>query len=139
MARVTVEDCVQKIPNRFELVMLASQRTREMGAGAPLTVDKDNDKLPVVSLREIAGETVSLDNLKESLIRGHQKVIEVEEDEDEVIDLMEGEQEWAAVMQEASDSEQVLEGEGMHEETTEDLIAEHEEAEAAEDPLANNA
>ena len=91
MARVTVEDCILKVPNRFELVLLSSQRAREIGSGAALTIDRDNDKNPVVALREIADETVALPELKESMIKGHQKVIEVEEDEEDVIDLMEGE------------------------------------------------
>jgi len=94
MARVTAEDCVRKIPNRFELVMMASQRAREIGGGMTLTVDRDNDKNPVVALREIADETVSLEDLRESLVRGHQKVIASDEHEDEIIDLMEGEQGW---------------------------------------------
>ena len=68
MARVTVEDCVDKVPNRFELVMLAAHRAREISAGAPITVDRDNDKNPVVSLREIADETQSADELRERLI-----------------------------------------------------------------------
>jgi DNA-directed RNA polymerase subunit omega len=94
MARVTAEDCVLKIPNRFELVMVASQRAREIGGGMTLTVDRDNDKNPVVALREIADETVVVNDLKESLVRGHQKVIASDEHEDEIIDLMEGEQGW---------------------------------------------
>jgi DNA-directed RNA polymerase omega subunit len=68
MARVTVEDCVDKVPNRFELVMLAAHRAREISAGAPITVDRDNDKNPVVALREIAEETQSADDLRERLI-----------------------------------------------------------------------
>jgi DNA-directed RNA polymerase subunit omega len=94
MARVTAEDCVRKIPNRFELVMMASQRAREIGGGVTLTIDRDNDKNPVVALREIAEETVVLDGLRESLIRGHQKVIAADDQEDEIIDLMEGEHGW---------------------------------------------
>jgi DNA-directed RNA polymerase subunit omega len=94
MARVTAEDCVRKIPNRFELVMIASQRAREIGGGMTLTIDRDNDKNPVVALREIADETVVLEDLRESLVRGHQKVIASDEHEDEIIDLMEGEQGW---------------------------------------------
>ena len=94
MARVTAEDCVRKIPNRFELVMMASQRAREIGGGMTLTIDRDNDKNPVVALREIADETVVLEDLRESLVRGHQKVIASDEHEDEIIDLMEGEQGW---------------------------------------------
>jgi DNA-directed RNA polymerase subunit omega len=94
MARVTVEDCVQRVPNRFELVLLAAQRARNISRGEELTVDRDNDKNPVVALREIAEETVVLDELRESLVRGHQKVIPSDEHEDEIIDLMEGEQGW---------------------------------------------
>lgn len=83
MARVTVEDCVQKIPNRFELVMVAGQRARDVSAGAPLTVDRDNDKNPVVALREIADETVDLELLRTSLIQGLQKHVEIDEPEEE--------------------------------------------------------
>jgi DNA-directed RNA polymerase subunit omega len=85
MARVTVEDCVQKVPNRFELVMLASQRAREISAGAKETVDRDNDKNPVIALREIADETVELDHLRESLVRSLQRHLpfdDVEEEEE---------------------------------------------------------
>lgn len=82
MARVTVEDCVLKVPNRFELVMLAAQRARDVSSGAPLTVDRDRDKNPVVALREIAEETVPLDALEESLIKGQQKHVEAETLED---------------------------------------------------------
>jgi DNA-directed RNA polymerase subunit omega len=105
MARVTVEDCVVKIPNRFELVMLSSQRAREIGAGAALLVERDNDKNPVVSLREIADTDMSLDNLRESLVKNHQKVVEVEEDEDEILDVMEGEADWAQVAVNSAESE----------------------------------
>lgn len=83
MARVTVEDCVIKIPNRFDLVMLAAQRARDITSGAPLTIDRDNDKNPVVSLREIADETISLENLAESLVQGMQKHVEVDEPEED--------------------------------------------------------
>jgi DNA-directed RNA polymerase subunit omega len=79
MARVTVEDCVLKVPNRFDLVMLAAQRARDISAGSPLTVDRDNDKNPVVALREIADTTVDLDTLNHSLVKGLQKVAEVDE------------------------------------------------------------
>jgi DNA-directed RNA polymerase subunit omega len=82
MARVTVEDCVVKIPNRFELVLLAAQRAREITSGAPLSVDRDDDKNPVVALREIADETVALDHLKDSLVRGMQKHVEMDEPEE---------------------------------------------------------
>ncbi|MBL1147213.1 MAG: DNA-directed RNA polymerase subunit omega [Pseudomonadota bacterium] len=123
MARVTVEDCILKVPNRFELVLLSSQRAREIGSGAALTIDRDNDKNPVVALREIADETVELPELKESMIKGHQKVIEVEEDEEDVIDLMEGEMNDMEMIAD----EEALETSGMHEDTgeaVEDLDAE---------------
>ncbi|MEX0921188.1 MAG: DNA-directed RNA polymerase subunit omega [Rhodovibrionaceae bacterium] len=86
MARVTVEDCVLKVPNRFDLVMLAAQRARDVSAGAPLTVERDNDKNPVVSLREIADSTVDHDNLRNSLIQGMQKHVEVDEPEEDDLD-----------------------------------------------------
>ncbi len=104
MARVTVEDCVLKVPNRFELVMVAAQRARRIGTGASLTVDRDNDKNTVVSLREIAEDTVQVPDLKEDLIRSHQRVFAVEEDQDDVMEEMEGEEEWNALVAQANDS-----------------------------------
>jgi len=95
MARVTVEDCVLKVPNRFELVMVAAQRSREILSGAPLTVEPDNDKNPVISLREIAEETVQLADLQESLIESQQRHVEFDlvqeekKEEDETIELLE--------------------------------------------------
>jgi len=96
MARVTVEDCIEKIPNRFELVLTASQRARQIGSGAALTVDRDNDKNPVVALREVADETVSLADLQEELIKSHQRVI-INDDGEDVIDSMDGEDNYAAI------------------------------------------
>ncbi|GAB5435392.1 MULTISPECIES: DNA-directed RNA polymerase subunit omega [Roseobacteraceae] len=90
MARVTVEDCVDKVPNRFELVMLAAHRAREISAGAPITVDRDNDKNPVVSLREIADETQSAADLRERLIESNQSQIEVDEPEEDQMALLMG-------------------------------------------------
>ncbi|WP_102108418.1 DNA-directed RNA polymerase subunit omega [Oceaniglobus roseus] len=90
MARVTVEDCVDKVPNRFELVMLAAHRAREITAGAQLTVDRDNDKNPVVSLREIAEETQQADDLRERMIESHQTQIEVDEPEEDAMALLMG-------------------------------------------------
>ncbi|KQT54212.1 DNA-directed RNA polymerase subunit omega [Aureimonas sp. Leaf454] len=81
MARVTVEDCVDKIENRFELVLLASHRARQIAQGQPITIDRDNDKNPVVALREIADETLSPGDLKEDLIHSLQKHVEVDEPE----------------------------------------------------------
>jgi DNA-directed RNA polymerase subunit omega len=98
MARVTVEDCVLKIPNRFELVMMAAQRARDVATGATLSIDRDNDKNPVVALREIADETIGLDELRNALIKGHQKVVEPDEPEDDIVELMAGEQAWAQQM-----------------------------------------
>ena len=84
MARVTVEDCVLKIPNRFDLVMLAAQRARNIASGAPLTVEKDNDKSPVIALREIAEETIDLEALGENLVKGLQKHVETDEPEEDL-------------------------------------------------------
>ncbi len=88
MARVTVEDCVTKIPNRFELVMMASQRARDVSAGSALTVDRDNDKNPVVALREIAEETVNLEELEEAVVKGLQTYVEMDEPEEDEMDLL---------------------------------------------------
>ena len=90
MARVTVEDCVDKVPNRFELVMLAAHRAREISAGAPLTIDRDNDKNPVVALREVADETQSADDLRERMIESYQTQIEVDEPEEDAMALLMG-------------------------------------------------
>ena len=94
MARVTVEDCVTRIPNRFDLVMVAAQRARELAGGAPLSLERDNDKNPVVALREIAEDTVSIDTLRNSLIKGHQRNLEQDEPEEEIVELMAGEHDW---------------------------------------------
>ncbi|MGK9231229.1 DNA-directed RNA polymerase subunit omega [Inquilinus limosus] len=94
MARVTVEDCVLKVPNRFDLVLMAAQRARDISSGASLTVDRDDDKNPVVALREIADETVPLEGLREALVKGHQKLAEIDEADEEIIELMAGEEEW---------------------------------------------
>ncbi|MDA9122605.1 DNA-directed RNA polymerase subunit omega [Paracoccaceae bacterium] len=90
MARVTVEDCVDKVPNRFELVMLAAHRSRELSSGSELTVDRDKDKNPVVSLREIADETQSADELRERAIESNQTQIEVDEPEEDAMALLMG-------------------------------------------------
>ena len=88
MARVTVEDCVDKVPNRFELVLLSAHRARAVSAGAELTIDRDNDKNPVVALREIAERTVSPDELREDLIGSMQKRVETDEPEAESLQLL---------------------------------------------------
>lgn len=87
MARVTVEDCVEKVPNRFELVMVAAQRSRNIATGSMIEVERDNDKNPVVALREIADEKLDLDDVRDQLIQNAQKHNEV--DEPEEIDVME--------------------------------------------------
>ncbi|MCO7726554.1 DNA-directed RNA polymerase subunit omega [Brucella intermedia] len=109
MARVTVEDCVDKVENRFELVLLAGHRARQISQGAQITIDRDNDKNPVVALREIADETLSPDDLKEDLIHSLQKHVEVDEPEA------------AAPAQIASSSEDVVEG--IAEAAEEDVVA----------------
>jgi DNA-directed RNA polymerase subunit omega len=83
MARVTVEDCVLKVPNRFDLVMLAAQRARDVAAGGQLTIERDNDKNPVVALREIAEETIELEGLRNNLVQGLQRLVEKDEPEEE--------------------------------------------------------
>jgi DNA-directed RNA polymerase subunit omega len=90
MARVTVEDCVDKVPNRFELVMLAAHRARSLASGSPRTVERDNDKNPVVALREIAEETLTADQLREAAIESFQRQIEVDEPEEDVMTLLAG-------------------------------------------------
>lgn len=88
MARVTVEDCVERIPNRFELVLLAAQRARNLSRGEELTVDRDNDKNPVVALREIAESTISLEKLNTDLVKSLSRAPEPEPADEEVLDLI---------------------------------------------------
>jgi DNA-directed RNA polymerase subunit omega len=88
MARVTVEDCIDKVENRFDLVLLAGHRARMISSGAPITVDRDNDKNPVVALREIAETTVSPEDLREELVHSLQKYVEVDEPEPESVPLI---------------------------------------------------
>ena len=108
MARVTVEDCVEKIPTRFELVALAAQRARHISAGAALTIDRDDDKNPVVSLREIADQTVDLAELKEELIRSLQRHVEQDEPEDDLVDDMAIRQELAGQSRHGDDKIEAL-------------------------------
>ena len=95
MARVTVEDCVEKIPNRYELLMVAAQRAKDISAGSHLLVDRDNDKNSVVALREIAENKVSIENLQKSLVMNLQKFVEVEEPEEEELEIIAAEKELA--------------------------------------------
>ena len=134
MARVTVEDCVVKVPNRFELVLLAAQRAREITSGAPLSLDRDDDKNPVVALREIADETVGLDHLKDSLVRGMQKHIEMDEPEEapELEPALFGiaEASGAVIGEDETDEEAV------DDELEEDLLSIEDEADLGEEPAA---
>ncbi len=91
MARVTVEDCIDKVSNRFELVLLAAHRARMISGGLEPSLDRDNDKNPVLALREIAVETVTFEELMESTIESHQRQIEVDEPDDEDLSLLTGE------------------------------------------------
>ena len=118
MARVTVEDCVIKVPNRFELVMVAAQRARDISSGSSLSVERDNDKNPVVALREIADSTVSLDLLRNALVTGLQKHVEVDEPEEDEMETFAVERDMAL------DSSEVL----IEEELGEDGLSIQDEA-----------
>ena len=120
MARVTVEDCIDKVPNRFELVLLAAHRGRMISQGAPLTVDRDNDKNPVVALREIADETLSPDDLKEDLIHSLQKHVEVDEPEPDPASLVADAASPAAAADEDEDQPETIAFDRM---TEEELLA----------------
>lgn len=96
MARITVEDCVVKVPNRFDLVVMAAQRSRQISAGEPLTIDRDNDKNPVIALRELADSTIDREELRESVIRGLQRHVEMDEPEDDEMELLMARQTLAA-------------------------------------------
>ena len=97
MARVTVEDCIDKIPNRYDLVLIAAQRAKDISAGLPICVDRDNDKNSVVALREISENKVSIEDLQKSLVMGLQKYVEVEEPEEEEIEILSAEKELADI------------------------------------------
>ena len=118
MARVTVEDCVLQVPNRFELVLLAAQRARDITAGAPISLDRDNDKNPVVALREIADETVQLDQLQNSVITGMQKHVEIDEPEEEG-EIEVGNQQWPIDLAKASPEDDTA---SVDEEMQEDML-----------------
>ena len=90
MARVTVEDCVDKVPNRFDLVIFSAHRAREISEGAPITVERDNDKNPIVALREIAEETQRADDIRERLIESNQSQIEIDEPEEDRMSILLG-------------------------------------------------
>ena len=100
MARLTVEDCVIRVPNRFELVMLAARRARDIVAGASLTVERDNDKDAVVALREIAEGKVDVDDLRRALFQGLRQGPEIDEPDEDEMTLLTAEQAWAGITQE---------------------------------------
>ena len=138
MARVTVEDCVLKVPNRFELVLLAAQRAREITSGAPLSLERDDDKNPVVALREIADDTIPLDHLQDSLVRGMQKHIEMDEPEE----TPELEQNLFGVAEPTGSviGEDEIDEEAVEGELEEDLLAvEDEEEDLTEQPASEGA
>lgn len=131
MARVTVEDCVLKIPNRFELVMTAAQRARDVAAGAGVTVERDNDKNPVVALREIAEENVDFAALEETLIKGLQRYIESDEPIEDEMDVRALALDVSGETGEASEKEEVKEDElTVHDVAAEEVQAAMDEAEA---------
>ena len=149
MARVTVEDCVPKVPNRFELVLLAAQRAREITAGGPLSLDRDDDKNPVVALREIAEETIALDHLRGSVVRGMQKHVEIDEPEEapelefeptlfgvtaQIGVPVEEEVDFEADDAGEEEEEAIVEEDALEEELGEDMLEAEEEADLADDP-----
>ena len=103
MARVTVEDCIDKIPNRYDLVLIAAQRAKDIAAGSPILVERDNDKNSVIALREISENKVSIEDLQKSLVMGLQKNVEVEEPEDEEVEILAAEKELGDLEQFSSD------------------------------------
>jgi len=124
MARVTVEDCVEKIPNRFELVLLAAQRARNLSRGEELTIDRDDDKNPVVALREIADETVPLEKLEQDLIKSLSRAPEPEPADEEVLDLIPTDQNIFGLQDVTAEEEAAtLPTEGTEELSPEDLEA----------------
>ena len=131
MARVTVEDCVTKIPNRFELVMTAAQRARDISAGAELTMERDNDKNPVVALREIADQTVDYDVLQETLVKSLQRYVESDEPIEEEMDMRALQQDVSGEIGEATEAAEVKEDElTVHDVAAEDVADAMAEAEA---------
>jgi DNA-directed RNA polymerase subunit omega len=130
MARVTVEDCVLKVPNRFELVLLAAQRARDILSGAPLTVDRDNDKGPVVALREIADVTIPLDTLQNNVIKSMQKHVEIDEPEEDHDVEIGAPASWAADLAPLGDGEEdEVEDAAIDAELQEDVLADADQTE----------
>jgi DNA-directed RNA polymerase subunit omega len=130
MARVTVEDCVTKVPNRFELLLLAAHRARAIASGEPLSIERDKDKNPVVALREIADETINLEDLSQSVVQALQKHVEIDEPDEEELSLTMPTIGWGET--EASSVEEVVEIEEG--ESLTDEAEQVDEAESTEEP-----
>ena len=112
MARVTVEDCVGLVPNRFELVLLAAQRARDIRSGAELTVEKDNDKNAVIALREIADETIDLETLRHELEHGREVDTEIDEPDEDAMAVLAAEAAWAGVTGQATPGDEAAAHDG---------------------------
>lgn len=122
MARVTVEDCVEKIPNRFDLVLVAAQRAKDIGAGAPMNIERDNDKNTVVALREIAEDKIDCGMLEDELVTGMQKYVKEDEapaDDDESVKAADPELAAMSDFDYLSDNEEAVEKAGSFEVTEE--------------------
>ncbi|CAI9119432.1 DNA-directed RNA polymerase subunit omega [Brytella acorum] len=124
MARVTVEDCIEKVPNRFELVLLAAQRARSLSRGEELTIDRDNDKNPVVALREIADETVPLAGLRDGIVRSLARAPEPEPVDEEVMDLIPTDQNIFGLQEVSAEEEHAHMAENMSQEEIEAMANE---------------
>jgi len=133
MARVTVEDCVLLVPNRFDLVLMSAHRAREIASGAALQVDRDRDKNPVVALREIADQKLDLPALKDVLIKGYQRRIESDSNEEELKELMAEEQKWATAAAAMAEGMQMAQDDADSEE---ELAADEDLADVTEEDLA---
>lgn len=134
MARVTVEDCIEKVPNRFELVMTAAQRVRDINAGAAITVDRDRDKNPVIALREIADTDIAIDDLRDGLIKRNQRLFMTADETEEQVDVIDGEEAWANMARDALQS-----GEEALDFNLDDEEEDDNASEGAKVPLADDA
>ena len=133
MARVTVEDCVGLVPNRFELVLLAAQRARDIRSGAELTVEKDNDKNAVIALREIADETIDLETLRYELEHGREVDTEIDEPDEDAMAVLAAEAAWAGVTGQSTPVEEEAAAPEGEDEPAEEPAIEAEAVAAAEE------
>ena len=132
MARVTVEDCVRMVPNRFELVLLAAQRARDIRSGAELTVERDNDKNAVIALREIAEEAIDLETLRYDLEHGREVDAEIDEPDEDTMAVLAAEAAWAGVTGQAPSAEETEARDGEGEKSDEPEAEAEAETEAEE-------